>query len=105
MDISPTIEIYFLNSKDSCKAFTVYDVKDNDEHIRFCPFIFYDIPKFYENDNDDKTYFLPLEILQNRFKYMKTQVKLPKYIHSRVETMLQNIEKKQEIYYGIRVIF
>ena len=33
MDITPTIEIYFSNNNDSGKAFTIYNVEDNDEQI------------------------------------------------------------------------
>ena len=105
MDITPTIEIYFSSNKDNSKAYTVYNIENNDEQIQICPFIFYDIQGIYDNNDDNITCFIPLEILQNRFEYMKTKVELPEHIHHKIDTMLKSIEKKKEIYYGIRVIF
>ena len=93
------IEIYLLNLKSNnpCEKYKLcYEVDDNDENILFSPFIFRECIRDFCQDRETIIAITPDDLRQRW---------VPAHIRSKIENIIKYIEKNQDRYVGISVIF
>jgi hypothetical protein len=101
------IEIYLLNLKSNnpCEKYKLcYEVDDNDENILFSPFIFRKCIRDFCQDRETIIAITP-DDLRQRLQAFELKTRVPAHIRSKIENIIKYIEKNQDRYIGISVIF
>jgi hypothetical protein len=81
-----------------------YDIDDNDENILFTPYMFKDALGIWTLDNLEGFVLISIQDLRDRLAIFCNTVVVPPYIISKLEKMINYIERHKDEYVGISVV-
>jgi hypothetical protein len=101
------ISIYVKNTEakgDYDQLKISYEVEDNDECLIFTPIMFSEALDSFAKDHD-KIYGVTLDQLRQRFAALQMSAVVPPHIGSKIEGIINYVEKHPDIYVGIGVVY
>jgi hypothetical protein len=81
-----------------------YEIEDNDECLIFTPVMFREALNSFAKDHD-VIYDVTLDQLRHRFEAFQMSSVVPPHIHSKIERLINYVEKHLDIYAGIGVVY
>jgi hypothetical protein len=81
-----------------------YEIVDNDENILFTPYMFKDALGIWTLDNLEGFVVIPIQDLWERLDIFRTTCVVPPSIISKLENMINYIERHKNEYAGISIV-
>ena len=81
-----------------------YDIADNDEDVLFTPYMFKDALGIWTLDNLEGFVLIPIQDLWERLSIFCATVVVPPYVISKLENMINYIERHKDEYVGISIV-
>jgi hypothetical protein len=81
-----------------------YEVADNDENVLFTPYMFKDALGIWTHDNLEGFVVISIQDLWERLAIFRTTVVVPPYVISKLENMINSIERHKDKYAGISIV-